>query len=52
MFKAKTIGVAFLFFAVIAVGLWDLFRNSNALAASLALVFVAAGIFNTWGALK
>jgi hypothetical protein len=52
MFKAMTISAAFLLFALIAVGLWDLLRNSNVMAASLALVLVAAGIFNTWGALK
>ena len=52
MSRAITIGAAFLFFTLIAVGLWDLFRNSNALVASLALILLTAGIFNTWGALK
>lgn len=51
MSKAITIGAALLFFALIATGLWDLFRNSNALVASVALIFVAAGFLNTWGAL-
>ena len=51
MSKAIIISAALLFFALIAIGLWDLFRNSNALVASVALIFVAAGIFNTWDAL-
>jgi ABC-type Fe3+ transport system permease subunit len=51
MSKAITKGAALLFFALIATGIWDLFRNSNALAAFVALIFVAAGIFNAWGAL-
>jgi hypothetical protein len=52
MSKAITIGAVFLLVALIAIGLWDLFRNSNALGAFVALILVAAGIFNTWGALK
>jgi hypothetical protein len=51
MSKAITVSAALLFFALIAIGLWDLFRNSNVLVASVALIFVTAGIFNTWGAL-
>ena len=52
IFRAIAISAAFLFFALIGLGLWDLIRNANALAASVALILVAAGIFNTWGALK
>ena len=52
MSKLIKIGAALLFFALIAIGLWDLFRNSNTLVASVALILVAAGIFNTWGALN
>jgi hypothetical protein len=52
MSKAITVGAALLFFISIAIGLWALFRKSNALVASIALIFVVGGVVNTWGALK
>jgi hypothetical protein len=38
--------------ALIAVGLFDLFRGANLLTGSIAVMFVAVGAFNTWCALK
>jgi hypothetical protein len=51
MFKATTVGAALVCFVLIAVEVWDLLRNSNALVASIVLIFVAGGILNTWSAL-
>jgi hypothetical protein len=45
MSKTPTIGAISLFFVIKVVGLWDLFRGLNALAA-------VVGVFNTWGALN
>ena len=50
--KALIVGLVFLFFLLIGIGLWDLFRGANALVASIALIFVISGIFNTWSALN
>jgi len=52
MSKALGIGAGFLFFALIAIGLFDLFRGLNATVACVALIIIAVGIFNTWGAAK
>ena len=52
MFKAIIQGAVILFFVLIGVGLWALFRNLNALAGSIALLFVIGGAFNAWSALK
>jgi hypothetical protein len=52
MSKAMTAGAALLFFVLIAIGLWDLFRNLNSLAVPIALILVLAGVFNIWGALN
>ena len=41
MSKALTVGAV-----------WDLFRGLNASAALIALIFVASGVFNTWGTLN
>ena len=51
MSKAIVVGASLLSFVLIVIGLWDLFRDSNALVASIALIFVVVGIFNTWTAL-
>jgi len=51
MSKAITVGAALLFFLLIAIGLWDLFRNLNALVASVAIIFVIGGVLNVWSAL-
>jgi uncharacterized membrane protein HdeD (DUF308 family) len=50
MSKLASVGVALLFFALIGSGLWDLLRGAGALTATIALIFVLAGIFNTWRA--
>lgn len=34
----------------VAAGVWDLFRGLHPLAALVAAVFVAIGIFNSWAA--
>jgi hypothetical protein len=52
MSKAATIGASLVFFFLMISGLWDLFSGANALVASIALIFVAVGIFNTCHALK
>lgn len=52
MHKVIATGAGFLLFASIGIGLWDLFHGLHALAAFIALVLIAAGIFNIWGALK
>jgi uncharacterized membrane protein HdeD (DUF308 family) len=52
MSKIIAASAGFLFFVFIAIGLWDLFRGPNALVACIALIFVIAGIFNTWAALN
>jgi uncharacterized membrane protein YqjE len=51
MSKAITVSAALLFFLLIAIGLWDLFRNLNALVASVAIIFVIGGVLNVWSAL-
>jgi uncharacterized membrane protein HdeD (DUF308 family) len=50
MSKVASVGAALLFFALIASGLWDLLHGASALTATIALIFVLAGVFNTWGA--
>ena len=52
MSKAITVAAILVFLVSIAIGLWGLFRNLNALVASIALMFVVAGIFNSWAALQ
>jgi hypothetical protein len=39
-------------FCAIAYGLWDLFPGLNLRAGTIALLFVAAGVFNTWGSVQ
>ena len=51
MSKAVTVSAALLFFLLIAIGLWDLFRSLNALVASVAIIFVIGGVLNVWSAL-
>src|SRR5262249_7679378 len=50
MFKAMTFIAALVLFCAIAYGLWDLFRGASLLVGVVALIFVAAGAFNTWAA--
>jgi hypothetical protein len=51
MYKAITSFIAALvLFCAIAYGLWDLFRGASLLVGVVALIFVAAGAFNTWAA--
>jgi uncharacterized membrane protein HdeD (DUF308 family) len=50
MSKIARVGAALLFFALIASGLWDLLHGAGALTATIALIFVVAGVFNTWRA--
>jgi uncharacterized membrane protein YqjE len=50
MSKVISLAAALLFFALIAIGLWDLLRGASALTATIALIFVLAAAFNTWGA--
>ena len=52
MSKLIATSVGLLLLASIAIGLWDLFPGLNRLAAAVALVLIAAGIFNVWGALN
>jgi hypothetical protein len=52
--KSKAIATAavpFLFVSI-GVGLWDLFRGLNTLAATIAAIFIVAGTFNTWRSLN
>jgi hypothetical protein len=49
--KTISLGVGALLFASIGIGLLDLFDSLNALAASVALLFVISGVFNTWRSL-
>ena len=51
MSKAITVSAALLFFLLIAIGLWDLFRSLNVLVASVAMIFVIGGVLNVWSAL-
>lgn len=48
MSKAITLTAALLFFSMITIGLWDLFRGANVVVALIASIFVLAGIFNIW----
>jgi hypothetical protein len=52
MSKAMTAGAALLFFILIAIGLWDLFRNLNSLVVPIALILLLASAFNIWSALN
>jgi hypothetical protein len=53
MFKTITSFIAPLaLFCAIAYGLWDLLPGLNLRAGTVALLFVAAGVFNTWAAFK
>jgi hypothetical protein len=44
--------LALLVFALIAIGLWDLFRGLNTVAVFVALFFLIVGFVNCRGALK
>jgi hypothetical protein len=52
MSKALIIFVGLLLFGAIALGLCDLFRGVSRLTGFVALMFVAAGAFNTWAVFK
>jgi hypothetical protein len=52
MSKAIVVGTSRLLLVLIIIGLSDLFRDSNALVAPIALIFSVVGIFNTRSALK
>jgi hypothetical protein len=49
---SKTIIVftGFVLFCSISLGLWDLFHDASLVVATVALMFVAVGAFNTWTA--
>jgi hypothetical protein len=46
------IGAGGLILASTTLGLWDLFRGPASVTTLIALAFVTAGIFNSWGALR
>ena len=48
MSRTLIVVICLVLFGAIAFGLWDLFRGVSLLAGFIALMFVAAGIFNTW----
>jgi len=50
MSRTLIIIVCLALFGAIGFGLWDLFRGVSLLAGFIALMFVGAGIFNTWAA--
>lgn len=52
MSNALILLVGLALFGSIAFGLWDLFRGASALAGLVALMFIAAGAFNTWAVLN
>jgi uncharacterized membrane protein HdeD (DUF308 family) len=52
MSKALIIVVGLVLFSAIAFGLWDVFRGASLLTGAIALMFVAAGVFNTWAVLN
>jgi hypothetical protein len=52
MAKAMVAFIGLVLFCSIVLGLWDLFRGASLLAGTVALMFVAAGTFNTWIAFK
>jgi hypothetical protein len=51
-FSVLGIGVGVLILASIILGLWDLFRGPISVTTLIALMFVGAGIFNSYGALR
>jgi hypothetical protein len=50
--KMVALSVGLLLFTSIGMGLLDLFHGLNALAASIAAMFVISGTFNTWSSLN
>jgi hypothetical protein len=46
------VALGLLFTGLIFAGLWDLFSGAQPLVASIALVFVLVGTFNTLGAVN
>jgi hypothetical protein len=52
MRKVVPAALGLLFFGVIGLGLWDLFRDASVVVWFIMLPLIFAGLFNTVGALK